>query len=207
MVRHLPLFVSLSSPAPRHDGDVDMIAETLALAGNKMRLRPFALDDAPRVTELLNNWSVAAMLARVPFPYTEADGKAWISTHAETRKAGTDWPFAIEMKQGLVGAIGIHQTAPDTMEFGYWLGEPYWNKGIATEAARTLINFAFDILAIEKLTAGHYTNNPASGRVLTKSGFEKTGESTRPCLAQDKDMASIDYHLTRERWQAQNKPL
>ena len=90
---------------------------------------------------------------------------------------------------------------------GYWLGEPYWNKGIATEAARTLINFAFDILAIEKLTAGHYINNPASGRVLTKSGFEKTGESTRPCLAQDKDMASIDYHLTRERWQAQNKPL
>lgn len=184
-----------------------MIAETLALAGDKIQLRPFRAEDAPRVTELLNNWAVASMLARVPFPYKEKDANAWIATHKEGRQSGTNWPFAIETKKGLVGAIGAHQTEPHTMEFGYWIGEPYWGKGTATDAGRIMVNFTFDILNVTTLTAGHFMDNPASGRVLTKLGFEKLNEATRPCLARDKDVPSIDYHLTRERWQAQNKPL
>ncbi|MEQ9519581.1 MAG: GNAT family N-acetyltransferase [Parvibaculum sp.] len=184
-----------------------MIAATLALAGNKLRLRPFSAEDAPRVAELLNNWNVASMLARVPFPYTQEGAVTWIATHNERREAGTDWPFAIETKNGLVGTIGIHQSGSDTMELGYWIGEPYWGKGITSEAARVLINFSFDILNLETLASNHYADNPASGRILTKSGFEKTGEGIRPCLARDKDLPSIEYHLTRERWQAQNKLL
>lgn len=182
-----------------------MIAETLCLAGNKLKLRPFTLDDAPRVVELLNNWNLTSMLARVPFPYSKKDAATWIGGHKESRTQGTDWPFAIEAKVGLVGAIGIHRTDPETMEFGYWIGEPHWGKGIATKAGRVLIDFAFDILNVEKLAAGHYTQNPASGRVLAKTGFEEIGTGTRPCLARGEDMPSIDYQLTKAHWQALKK--
>lgn len=178
-----------------------MIAETLCLAGNKLQLRPFTLDDAPRVSELLNNWNVASMLARVPFPYAEKDAQTWIGSHKENRANSTDWPFAIETKAGLVGTIGIHRTEPSIMEFGYWIGEPYWGKGIASEASRVLADFAFDILGAERLTSGHFTENPASGRVLVKTGFEEIGIGTRSCLAQGENVPSIDYHLTREHWQ------
>jgi RimJ/RimL family protein N-acetyltransferase len=182
-----------------------MIAETLCLAGDKIQLRPFTSDDAPRIVELLNNWNVASMLARVPFPYREADATTWIDGHNNGRKMGTDWPFAIETKVGLVGTIGIHRTEPNVMEFGYWIGEPHWGKGTATAAGRVLIDFAFDILGVEKLTAGHYTENPASGRILLKTGFEETGESARPCLARGEDMPALDYQLTKARWQAFNQ--
>lgn len=184
-----------------------MIAETLCLAGDKFRLRPFTLEDAPRIIELLNNWNIASMLARVPFPYGEKDAVTWISGHKESRANNTDWPFAIETKAGLVGTIGVHRTEPNVMEFGYWMGEPYWGKGIATKAGHVLIDFAFDILNVEKITAGHYTENPASGRVLVKTGFEEIGTGTRPCLARGENVPAIDYHLTREHWQAQKRQL
>ncbi len=174
-----------------------MIAETLSLAGDKLTLRPFTLEDAPRVQELVSNWNVASMVARIPHPYPDGGAEEWISGHNERRASGDSWPFAIETKKaGLVGTIGLSKTDGSSMEIGYWIGEPYWGNGIASEAARVLVEFAFDILDIEKLTAGHFKGNPASGRILTKVGFLTVGEDKRFCLARGEELDCIALELT-----------
>ena len=176
-----------------------MIAETLSLAGEKLTLRPFNLDDAPRVTELVSNWNVASMVARIPHPYPKGAAEEWIAGHNERRAAGDSWPFAIETKKpGLVGTIGLSMTESGSMEIDYWIGEPYWGKGIASEATRVLVEFAFDILGVERLAAGHFKANPASGRVLKKVGFEEVGEDKRFCLARDEELDCIVLELTAQ---------
>ncbi len=173
-----------------------MIAETLNLTCDRLRLRPFTLDDAPRVQRLVSNWNVASMVARIPHPYPDGAAEEWISGHNERRAAGDHWPFAIETDDGLVGTIGLSETQNRSFEIGYWVGEPYWGRGIATEAARITVEFAFDILGEQRLTAGYFKENPASGRVLTKLGFLPIGEETRFCLARGEEVDCIELELT-----------
>jgi len=177
-----------------------MIAETLSLSGDKLTPRPFTLDDAPRVQEHVSNWNVASMVARIPHPYPDGAAEEWIAGHNERRTAGDSWPFAIETKKaGLVGTIGLSKTESGSMEIGYWIGEPYWGQGIASEAARVLIEFAFDILGLDHITSGHFKENPASGRILTKVGFQKTSEEKRFCLARGEELDCVVLKLTAKK--------
>ena len=67
------------------------------------------------------------------------------------------------------------RTQEGEFELGYWVARPWWGRGIATEAGRALIANARDSLRLKRLVAGHFTDNPASGRVLQKLGFRPTG--------------------------------
>ena len=76
----------------------------------------------------------------------------------------------------LVGSIGFGRDPNDQLEFGYWIARPHWGRGYATEAGRAVIAAARDTLRIPRLNAGHFLDNPASGRVLQKLGFGPTGQ-------------------------------
>ena len=144
----------------------------------RLVLRHFNFDDAPRVRELVGNWKVARMLARVAYPYSDRLAEEWIAGHERARETGRGFPFAIEKDGELVGCVGLDaQEDGQAYEIGYWVGEPYWNKGIATEAGRALITQAFEKSPVERLTAGHLVENHASGSVLTKLGFRYIGEA------------------------------
>lgn len=148
------------------------------LKTDRLVLRPFTLDDAPRVRELVGNWKVARMLARVAHPYSDGLAEEWIASHECARVEGRGFPFAIEKDGELVGCVGLDaQEDGEAYEIGYRVGEPYWNRGIATEAARALTAHAFERSPIDRLTAGHLVENHASGSVLTKLGFRYIGET------------------------------
>ncbi len=146
------------------------------LTTERLVLRPFTFDDAPHVRALIGNWKVASMLARVTYPYGHGLAEQWIATHEQRRLADTDHPYAIEKDGELVGCIGMHRADEgQAYEVGYWIGEPHWNKGIATEAGRALVAHAFETSRVSHLTAGHMAENHASGQVLGKLGFRYTG--------------------------------
>jgi RimJ/RimL family protein N-acetyltransferase len=152
--------------------------KTAELKTERLVLRHFTLDDAPRVRELVGNWKVARMLARVAYPYNDGLAEEWIAGHERARAEAKGFPFAIEKDGELVGCVGLDAREDgDTYEVGYWVGEPYWNRGIATEATRALISHAFEKSAVDRLTAGHLVENHASGSVLTKLGFRYIGET------------------------------
>jgi RimJ/RimL family protein N-acetyltransferase len=80
----------------------------------------------------------------------------------------------------LVGGIGFGRKPGDLEpEFGYWIAKAWWGRGIATEAGRALIDNARDTLRLRRLDAGHFVDNPASGRVLQKLGFRPTGRTVQ----------------------------
>jgi RimJ/RimL family protein N-acetyltransferase len=76
----------------------------------------------------------------------------------------------------LIGAVGLEIYEEDEKgELGYWVSEDFWGRGVATEAARALVGFGFDVLCLHKVVAYHMVRNPASGRVLEKIGMQQEG--------------------------------
>jgi ribosomal-protein-alanine N-acetyltransferase len=148
------------------------------LKTERLILRPFRQDDAGPVRELASNWNVARMLARVPHPYSVEDAESWIASQRQTKLEGREYAYAVEYQGEFIGSAGMVCDG-NRVELGYWIGEPFWNRGFATEAVRKLAEEAFIALKSPIVTAEHFADNHASGNVLRKAGFRYTGEGKR----------------------------
>jgi RimJ/RimL family protein N-acetyltransferase len=116
---------------------------------------------------IANDKRIHEMLARLPHPYTKADALNFIENIARTEN---EHAYAITQKDGqLIGMIGLQLHPNDMPELGYWLGEPYWGKGYATEAVGALLAEVVDHTSI---SARSITKNEASVAVLLKAGFK-----------------------------------
>src|SRR5690606_30816290 len=116
-------------------------------------------------------------ILHAPLPYLDVAAEGFILTMAARRPLGRDFVFAVDLPgEGLIGMIGAHKSGEDSFEVGYWYGRPYWGQGFASEA---LAAFLFEAQRLGRLEAGHFADNPASGRVLEKNGFAYTGETAR----------------------------
>lgn len=148
----------------------------------RLTLRPGWPEDAAAVTRAIAHEEVAFRLARLPWPYEEHHAAEWLARVAEPG----DVSLLILAHEGpaprLIGGIGIHPDGHDH-ELGYWLTPSAWGRGYATEAARAMLGVARHAMGLRRLTSGHFVDNPASGRVLTKLGFRRTGVAPRHCLA------------------------
>jgi len=148
------------------------------LETERLILRPFDLSDAPRVQLLAGDRAVAATTKNIPHPYEDGMAEQWIGSHQERFERGQEVVFAITRKDGgeLIGAIGLTlKLAQDNAELGYWIGKPYWGRGYCTEAASAVLRYAFTELRLNRVHAHHFSNNPASGRVMKKIGMRHEG--------------------------------
>ena len=141
-------------------------------------LRAWSLADAPELARICNNKKVQDNLRDgLPFPYGEEDAKVFLS---EVLAADLDQniAFAIETDGRLIGSISASRCGNihfRTAELGYYLGEPYWGKGYATEAVRLLCGYVFSRTDIIRVFAEPFAYNLASCRVLEKAGFQLEG--------------------------------
>ncbi len=154
------------------------------LITTRLRLRPIRRNDALRVQALCNNWDVARMLSRVPYPNPVELVEAWTGAQAAAWKSGAAYNFAIEHRaikhrETLIGVVGVARRddgAPESgYEIGYWLGEPWWGQGLMTEAVDRVVEFARSDLGLGNLRSDYFADNPASGRIQEKCGFRVTG--------------------------------
>jgi RimJ/RimL family protein N-acetyltransferase len=146
------------------------------LKDQDVALRKFKQNDAIRMQELANNEKISINLRDAfPHPYTLSDAKDFIENCLSQDPITT---FAIEYEGEYVGNIGLGQGSDvyrKSAEIGYFIGEPYWNKGITTKAVNLITKYGFEKLGIVRIHTGIYEYNPASMRVLEKCGFEKDG--------------------------------
>jgi RimJ/RimL family protein N-acetyltransferase len=152
------------------------------LVTERLLLRPFALDDAPTVQKLAGDRDIASVTLNIPHPYEDGMAEEWISTHQKEFEEGKSAIFAITLREGeiLIGAIGlIINQEHERAGMGYWIGKPYWGNGYCTEAAKAILGYGFNALGLNRVHATHFTQNPASGRVMTKIGMVYEG-----CLRQ-----------------------
>jgi len=135
-------------------------------------LRKYTKDDASRLVQLANNKNVSKYLApRFPYPYTEQDSHWWLETGCKQDNAINR---AIEYNSVFVGGAGLtpqNGWKSHIAEIGYWIGEEYWGKGIATEAIRQLTLLAKATKKYNKLFAPVLGPNKASMRALEKNKF------------------------------------
>ncbi|MBY0509483.1 MAG: GNAT family N-acetyltransferase [Rhodospirillaceae bacterium] len=174
------------------------------LVSERLTLRPYRPEDAPRVRALANDIDVARMVASIPYPYPEGLAEKWISMHPARHAANTGYPFAIEIDGQVAGSIGVeseaHGHGTNEFELGYWLGREYWGRGYASEAAHAAISFAFEVKGIPYVRARFLRDNRASARVLTKAGFLATGRYTTFHKVRACEVEVTATILTRDAW-------
>lgn len=142
----------------------------------RLALRSPAAQDVTRLAALANDAGIARMTLRMPHPFSVADAEEFV-----LRVAGQDparaRTFMIDHEDhGPLGVIGLFEDADPAPEVGYWIARPFWGRGYATEALQGAVAWASRSWRRRALTAGHFADNPASGRVLEKAGFLYTGE-------------------------------
>jgi 8-oxo-dGTP diphosphatase len=147
----------------------------------RLRMRAHRDDDLADLVALAGNWEVARWVATIPHPYTEMDGREWITCVQQDHATGYPRGFAIALKETdrLIGGVGLDGTTGDGSDepaLGYWLGQPYWGNGYAREAAAAVIDYGFRTLGLETIRAYTDPGNAASQKVLLRCGFKNVGE-------------------------------
>ncbi len=148
----------------------------LELACGACRLRPLRPEDAPAIARYANNPKVAMYLRdRFPHPYATDDALRFFNYASQTAE---ECVACIDVGGEAAGAIGL-QFRQDiercSAELGYWLGEPFWGRGLITAAIRGFTAWAMPRFQLTRVYAEVFADNPASARVLEKAGFTRVG--------------------------------
>lgn len=174
--------------------------ECPTLVTERLLLRTPHDEDVDAIAHLANNPRIAEMLTRMPHPYDVAAAQDFIK-RVRSGEMGNCIYAITQMDTGVfMGSCGIHPSKHgEGLEIGYWLGEPYWGQGYATEAAQALIDLAFRATNIEELYITCRTINQGSRNVILKSGFSFLMHGTDDSLYSG--LVEVErYSLHRDRW-------
>lgn len=168
------------------------------LVTERLVLRPPHHDDIVELAELANSWRIAEMLGRMPHPYGEREARSFVEGAALPQGSGCNYALSLAENGAFIGCAGLHGGA-DGLELGYWVGEPYWGRGYATEAAHALVDLAFRATPIDRLHVSCRVINTASRRVIHKCGFQYSGQGMLESLAVGR-VPVERYVLDRRTW-------
>lgn len=127
--------------------------------------------DKKRLIDLIGDYRVSETLSNVPHPCTDDDAEYWLKS-----VDNGEFNFSIFLQGSLIDGIGISLKDDGFFDLGYWLGVEYWGQGYATEAVRSLLDYAKTKIPDEIIRARVATGNAASSKVLEKVGFKQAGE-------------------------------
>ena len=136
-------------------------------------LRPAFPEDWRAVLGGIAEERIVRNLATAPWPYEADHARGWCALEQDPF---TPSFLVVLPAEGVVGSAGLGRDAETgKVQLGYWIAEKYWGRGFASEAARSVLKIAHAI-GHKRLVASHFVDNPASGKVLRKAGFNPTGE-------------------------------
>lgn len=149
------------------------------IRSERLFLRPSWPDDWPEIHAAIADEGIVRNLSHAPWPYRIEDAMAFARRTQEHRLPRFVVTLPGDAGARLIGCIGLNRTDGDgDAELGYWIARDHWGQGYASEAARAVLRLA-TTLGHRRIVASHFVDNPASGRVLEKSGFAWTGEQAR----------------------------
>ncbi len=161
-------------------------------------IRSFVPRDATALVKYGDNPNIARHLrARFPRPYSRADALAFLD---QVKAQSPETTFAIATSGELIGSIGlglqedVHRHAA---EVGFWLGEPHWGKGLATQAVKAMVVHGFNTLGLLRIYAHVFEGNQASMRVLEKAGFTLEGRLRKAILKEGRLLDQLVYGFVK----------
>ena len=162
-------------------------------------VRSWEWRDRDAIVRHANNRNVWINLRdRFPHPYTVNDARRWLEMVVGQKPATN---FAIDVAGEAVGGIGFtvqYDVARRSAEIGYWLGEEFWGRGIATEALIAVTDYAFSNYDVCRLYAHVFDWNRASARVLEKAGYEFEGRMKKSVTKDGQTIDQLMYAVIRE---------
>ena len=151
----------------------------IRIEGKKVVLRQLKLSDAPLVQKYLKDPVMTKWTLNIPYPYPKNGGVKFIAKARSLKRRNKAIVYAITQKDSdnIVGVISFQDfNWPDKCaELGYWLGKPFWGKGLMTDATQLMLDLGFRVLKLHKIKAGVFADNPASIKVLMKNGLKREG--------------------------------
>ena len=169
--------------------------------GFNVQIRKWNIKDAADLAELLNNKNIMNNLRDgLPYPYTVKDAQDYITEMLSANQEKT-FAFAITLDDKVVGSIGVFRCENihfRTAEMGYYIGEPYWGKGIMTSAVKQTCQYIFEHTDIIRIFAEPLDNNTASCRVLEKAGFQLEGLLRKNAVKNGQVLDMKMYALVKE---------
>ena len=177
--------------------DEHLVIDQRVLTTERLAMRNPDEGDIDAIVALADNRHVAEMLSRMPHPYGRTEARNFIAVTASER-AGVVYALTRREDGRFLGCAGLNSTDRG-LELGYWIGEPYWRNGYATEAAHALVDLAFEASGITVLHGACRVINPASRRVLHKCGFQYAGQGMMHSLVAGQ-VPIERYRLDRRTW-------
>ncbi len=163
------------------------------------RIRSWRAGDEPALVRHADNRKIWLNVRdRFPHPYTVADAEAWV---ARTLAATPETQFAVEVEGEAVGGVGLFLQADVerfSAEIGYWLGEAFWGRGLATAVVRAFTDYAFDAFELCRIYANVFEWNPGSCRVLEKAGYVLEGRLRASAVKDSFVLDGFLYATVRE---------
>ncbi|MFG2324461.1 GNAT family N-acetyltransferase [Streptomyces sp. NPDC048568] len=187
-----------------------MALTTPVLHTARLRLRPFAADDADVLFALHSNTRVMRFWDSPPWT-DRARGELFVARSGRMAEEGTGARVAIERSAdgAFVGWCFLGERNADfrSASMGYCLEEAMWGHGYATEAAHALLRWGFDTLDLNRVQAEADTRNAASARVLEKIGFVREGTLREDCVVNGDVSDTWVYGLLRREWRPAPAPV
>ena len=205
---------SVSARAPRDNlgdcispSDTESFEQTASsydcpvLVTENLVLRAPHAEDIDAIAILADNPAIATMVSRTPHPSGRTDAETFVRTSAKRGNGNCVYAITEAETGKLLGCCSLETTeAGKALELGYWVGEPFWGRGIATEAVHALVDMAFRTREVSHIDASCRVINPASRRVLQKSGFQFQGSGMVNILAINASAAVEWFRLDRKTW-------
>jgi [ribosomal protein S5]-alanine N-acetyltransferase len=175
---------------------------SIILQTPRLLLRKLGSGDTDVLVNELNNFNIVRNTSRVPYPYHHSDALEFLQ-FTETLDEQS-CVAAVELKSQAGTLIGIisyqWSEVQRDAELGYWFAERVWRQGIGTEAANALVDHAFTQRSHIKLVACYHDDNPVSGRILSKLGFETVGTCSNFSKAHGREVPVTTMQLSRVNW-------
>lgn len=174
------------------------------LESNRLILNRIRLSDVEKIVEYAGNIKIARYTLNIPHPYNEEDAVFWINSANQGYLNKTQFTFAIRLKESgvFIGGVGLKINKRfNRSELGYWIGEPYWNQGYASESVGRMLVFGFKELKLNKIYATHLIENPASGKVMMNNGMIKEGELKEHFMKGNDYTSVIQYRMTKTEYE------
>jgi len=152
--------------------------------------------DKPFLLKYINDQDIYKNTLKIPYPYKEKDAEEWIDFVEKTKMGDgvlKHWTIKNEIDE-LIGGIGFHSKYglhSHKDEIGYWLGKPFWNKGIMTDVVQKVCEIGFTEFNLLRIEATVFKNNIASKKVLLKTGFVHEG-TLRKFYFKDDELIDVD---------------
>ena len=157
-------------------------------------VRSWETRDVPSLVTYADNFKIWVNLRdRFPHPYTKRDAQIFIKSARQMRP---ETSFAIAIDDEAIGGIGFvlqQDVERVSAEIGYWLGEPFWGRGIVTDALRAMTDYAITYHGLTRVFALPFAHNSGSIRVLEKAGYELEGRLRRSCIKDGEVVDQLQY--------------